>query len=56
MVYAALGDNDRALEWFERGYEAGDVVMIGIKVSPEYDPVRQDPQFKALLKKMGLGK
>lgn len=55
MIYVALGDKDRAFEWFERAYEERDVGhFIGLAVAPEYDPVRSDPRYASLLKKLGL--
>ncbi len=53
LMYAALGENDKALEWLEKAIiEEG--IRTGIKTDPRYDALRSDPRFKALLKKMNL--
>ncbi len=56
-VYAALGDKDRAFYWLERGSEhrgnAG-VNFSEIRVYPGLDPLRSDPRFNDLLRRIGL--
>ena len=54
MVYAALGDNDRAFQWFERAYEDGDAILSEFGVSPEYESVQSDSRYASLLKRLGL--
>jgi TolB-like protein/Tfp pilus assembly protein PilF len=54
QVYAALGDRDRAFEWLERAYEKNPTTLSGMRVDPGYDPLRDDPRFDDLLKRMGL--
>jgi serine/threonine protein kinase/Tfp pilus assembly protein PilF len=65
LLYAALGDTERAFEYFERACEERDSLMIVIPVYIEFyidlspalsslKEFRDDPRFKALLKKMGL--
>jgi TolB-like protein/Tfp pilus assembly protein PilF len=54
MIYAALGENDHALDWLERGYEARDVHMIFLKVDPEWDSFRTDRRFQDLSQRMGF--
>ena len=53
FAYAALGDKDRALEWPEKGIERRDF-MVFIKVDPKLDPLRSDPRFAALLRRMNF--
>ena len=47
------GDKDRALEWLERAYGDGDGNMPYIGM-PIYDPLRADPRFQDLLRRMNL--
>jgi len=55
-IYAALGEKDRAFEWMEKGFEDRTIGFGGtsIKVNPEYDPLRSDPRFANLLRRMNL--
>jgi serine/threonine protein kinase/Tfp pilus assembly protein PilF len=52
FIYAGLGDKDRAFEWLEKGYAERSVGAI--KVNPAYDPLRSDPRFADLLRRMNL--
>ena len=55
ILYGVLGENDRAFEWLEKVYEAHqNFPLLWIKTDYEWDPIRPDPRFTALLKKMGL--
>lgn len=57
MIYASLGEKDQAFAWLDRAYDARSAFMtVGILASPDYDPLRSDPRFDALLRKMGLKK
>jgi len=56
LIYAGLGETDLALEWIEKAYQQRDPQMFRIKVMPPLDPLRSDPRFTALLKKIGLEK
>jgi eukaryotic-like serine/threonine-protein kinase len=51
-IYAALGEKDKAFEWLEKAYEErsiGDIQAV-----PVYDPLRSDPRFADLLRRMNL--
>jgi hypothetical protein len=54
LVYAGLGDRDRAFEWLEKACKAHDKGMIGLKVDPPLDPLRSDPRFQDLLRRMNF--
>jgi tetratricopeptide (TPR) repeat protein len=58
-VYAQLGDNDRAFYWLEEGLKHHDRIgsyggIQSIKVEHELDPLRSDPRYANLLRRMGL--
>ena len=53
-VYAALDENDRALELLERAYRERDPLLRFIGTGYEYDKLRADPRFAALTKRAGL--
>ena len=51
-IYAALGDKDTAMHWL--GIGAEEKFNPGVLIRPAFDPLRTDPRFKALLKRIGL--
>jgi len=53
-VYLGLGEFDAALEWFDRAVEERDQNMMLILSGRHFDPIREDPRFAALLRKMKL--
>jgi Tetratricopeptide repeat len=54
QVYGALGNIDRAIEWFQRGLAERSPNMIYIKASPAWDPIRGDPRYQTLLRQMNF--
>jgi hypothetical protein len=56
LLYMALNDNDKAFYWLEKAYEQHDYSLNLAKVDPAFDPMRSDPRFIELLKRMGLEK
>jgi len=53
-TYAYLEDKDQAFRWLDKAYEVKSGTMPWIKVDPSLDPLRSDPRFGALLRRMGL--
>jgi tetratricopeptide (TPR) repeat protein len=53
-IYLCLEQKDEVFHWLEKAYEERDAWLFNHKVFPIYDPVRSDPRFKTLLKKMKL--
>ena len=53
-IYVGLGEKDRAFGELERAYEDRSIVFSFIKVNPGYDPLRSDPRFADLLRRMNL--
>lgn len=56
IVYAALGDQDKAIELLERAYIERDLLLRFIGTGYEYDALRSDPRFTDLMKRTGLKK
>jgi len=53
-IYAALGDKDQALAQLEQAYNQHSFLLDFLKVDPELDPLRSDPRFQDLLRRMKL--
>ena len=54
LVYLGLGDRARALDNLERALAADSQMMAWIGQDTIFDPIRSEPRFVALLKKMGF--
>ena len=52
--HAQLGNTDQALAWLEKGYEKHDGQMHLLKIDPSLDPLRDDPRFQDLLRRMNF--
>ena len=52
FVYAALGDNDQAMSWLEKGFE--ERFNPGVLLRPGVDPLRADPRFLDLERRVGV--
>ncbi len=53
-VYAALGEADAAFEWLEKAYERRSGRLGWLPVEPVLDPLRSDPRFDDLLRRIGF--
>jgi DNA-binding winged helix-turn-helix (wHTH) protein/tetratricopeptide (TPR) repeat protein len=53
-VYAALGDTDQAFAWLEKAFDQHEMQMVSLRVNPTLDPVRVDPRFDDLVRRVGL--
>lgn len=54
MGYAAIGDLDQAFACLDRAVQARSAGVIYLKLDPGYEPLRLDPRFGALVKRIGL--
>jgi tetratricopeptide (TPR) repeat protein len=52
VIYAALGDTDQAMNWLEKGFE--ERFNPGVLLRPGFDPLRSDPRFQDLVRRIGL--
>ena len=52
MIYASFGDMDQAMNWLEKGYE--ERFNPGVLLRPGFDPLRSDPRFQNLVRRIGL--
>jgi serine/threonine-protein kinase len=53
-VYTGLGERDRAFEWLERGFSGRAYGLVFVATDPRFEPLRGDPRFTALVRKVGL--
>jgi serine/threonine-protein kinase len=51
-IYLALGDTTEALNQLEYAYANHFLFMTALNIDPNLDPIRNEPRFQALLKKM----
>jgi hypothetical protein len=54
MIYHGLGERDETLAWLERGYRQREPRMVFLKVEPKWATLRGEPQFQALLQRVGF--
>ena len=51
IVYAGLKDNDHAVEYLNKAYEARHPGLVLIRIEPMFDSLRNDERFKQLVKR-----
>jgi TolB-like protein/DNA-binding winged helix-turn-helix (wHTH) protein/Tfp pilus assembly protein PilF len=54
LAYIGVGDNDKALAHLERAYREHSSSLSAIKVDATYDPLRSNPRFQELLRRVRL--
>lgn len=52
MIYAALGDKDQAMSWLQTGFDRR--FNPGVLLRPGLDPLRSDPRFQEMLRRIGF--
>ena len=55
-AYLGLGDNEQAFVWLEKAYQEQSNLLGLLKVYPSFDPLRGDPRFADLVRRVGLDK
>jgi tetratricopeptide (TPR) repeat protein len=53
-AYLGLGDDEQALVWLQKAYDEHSAILQYAKVHPFFDPLRSDPRFQSLLRRVGL--
>ena len=54
QLYALLGKKREAVDWLEKAYAARSGGMVRLKSDPFFDPLRSDPRFEAIMKRMNF--
>ena len=53
-IHIGLGETDEFFQWMNRAIDARDHMIMPIKTYPFLDPIRADPRFQPLLRRMHL--
>ena len=53
VIYIGLGDRPKAFEWLEKAYRERIMKIIELE-QPIFDPLRSDPRFNTLARRIGL--
>ena len=53
-IYLGLGEHEKSLDLLEKAYEERNPYMVKLKVEPIFDPIRSDPRFQSLLRRMNF--
>jgi Tfp pilus assembly protein PilF len=54
-AYLGLGQNDEAFSWLEQAFKEKSNILQFLKTHPFFDPIRNDPRFADLVRRVGLG-
>lgn len=53
-VFATMGETDSAFYWLNRAFAERSSGLIALTIWPNWSPIRSDPRFQALIRKVGL--
>lgn len=53
-LYVETGDTERAIEQLEKALEARDFFLIFVGVDPHFAPMRSDPRFVEIVRRIGV--
>jgi hypothetical protein len=53
-AYMGMGKKDETLAWLDKAYARHSNIMDTLKVDPAWDPLRGDPRFQTLVRRVGL--
>jgi DNA-binding winged helix-turn-helix (wHTH) protein/TolB-like protein len=54
VIWAELGDFDRAMEWLQKTYDTRRGGLVSLKMNPVFDRLRSFERFRALLRRMNM--
>ena len=54
ILYPGLGDRDRAFAAMEQAMQERSVIFVLMNGDPMWDPIRSDPRFADLVRRVGL--
>ena len=53
-IYLGLGELEQAMDWIEKSCVEREDAMVSLGVNPRMDPLRSNPRFQDLLRRIGL--
>jgi TolB-like protein/Tfp pilus assembly protein PilF len=54
IVYVGLGEKAQAFSWLQKAYEERATELVFLKADPRFDPLRSDPRFQDLIRRMNF--
>lgn len=54
LIHVGLGENEEALRWLEQAYEERATLLTYVGRDPRFDPLREDPRFQDLIRRIRL--
>ena len=54
LIYNALDEHDKALDWLEKAFEQREPKMTFLKVEPKWNNLRNEPRFIDLMRRMNF--
>jgi len=54
ILYGALGEFDEAFAWLQKAYAERDPELTYIKIGRRFEPLRRDPRYQELVRRIGL--
>ena len=54
VLHSSLGDIDEAFRWLDIAIDEHAPGMVMLRVHPRLDPIRSDPRYQVMLKRLGL--
>jgi predicted Zn-dependent protease len=54
IIHIARGEHDEAFKWLDKGFEQRDEQLTMLRVDPVFAPLRADPRFNDLLRRVRL--
>jgi hypothetical protein len=53
-IHAALGENNKAIDWLEIAYKQHGEWMVLLKTDPRFDSLHDDPRFQDLMRRINF--
>jgi hypothetical protein len=54
LAQVGLGNKEAAFAWLEKAYAERSTALPSLQVNPIYDPLRDDPRFYGVMRRIGL--